>query len=54
MSTVGYPTDVGVVDLEVVSEALSVLELAGVVKRPDSGTEFKPECFVNGDIARLA
>jgi len=54
LSTVGYPADVGVVDLEVVSETLGVLELAGVVKKPDSGAGFKPEYFVNASIARLA
>jgi len=43
----------GVVGLGVVSETLGVLELAGVVKKPDSGTGFKPEYFVNASIARL-
>ena len=46
LDTVGYPTDPSVVDLQVVAETLGVLELAGVVKKPDSG-EFKPEYFVN-------
>jgi len=50
LSAVDYPTDVGVVDLEVVSETLGVLASSGVIKRPDSG--FKPEYFVNASIAR--
>jgi len=44
---------VGVVDLKVVSETLGVLELAGVVKKPNPGARFKPEYFVNGNIACL-
>ena len=35
------------VDLKVVSETLGVLELAGVVEKPDSGAGFKPEIFVD-------
>ena len=54
LSTVDYPTDVGVVDLNVVSGTLDILESAGVVKKPDSGARFKPEYFVNVNIARLA
>jgi len=37
LGTVGYPTDPSVVDLEVVAETLGVLELVGVVRKPDSG-----------------
>jgi hypothetical protein len=54
LSTVEYPADVGVVDLEVISKTLGILELAGVVKRADLETGFKPEYFVNANIARLA
>ena len=47
LNTVGYPTDPSVVDLEVVAKTLGILELAGVVKKPESGAGFKPEYFVN-------
>ena len=34
-------------DLEVVAKTLGILELAGLVKKPESGAGFKPEYFVN-------
>lgn len=48
--TVGYPSDCGTLSRRVILDTLSVLEKAGVVKKPDTG--FSVESFVHG-IARL-
>jgi len=51
LATVGYPDEVGLVDLKVIVQTLDILDQAGVVHRPQEG--FEPEQFANGEIARF-
>ncbi|GJJ08687.1 hypothetical protein Clacol_002906 [Clathrus columnatus] len=51
LSTVGYPSDCGSISRDVIMKTLSVLEKAGVVKRPETGYDVND--FVNAQIARL-
>ncbi|KAF7327648.1 hypothetical protein MKEN_00344200 [Mycena kentingensis (nom. inval.)] len=51
LKTVEYPTECAAIPTKVISETLSVLEKAGVVKAPEGG--FKVEQFVNADVVKL-
>lgn len=51
MKTVGYPSSCSAIETKVITDTLSLLEKAGVVKSPDEG--FKIEDFVDTSVAQL-
>ncbi|KAF4614031.1 hypothetical protein D9613_007657 [Agrocybe pediades] len=51
LKTVSYPQDCSEIPTNVITDTLSVLERAGVVKRPDNG--FDIDSFVNKEVVKL-
>ncbi|KAF8150659.1 hypothetical protein B0H34DRAFT_665420 [Crassisporium funariophilum] len=51
LKTVSYPQDCSVIPTAVIQDTLSVLEKAGVVKRPEGG--FNVDAFVERKVAKL-
>lgn len=52
LETVDYPSDIREVKESVVRDTLSILEQAGVVKKPETG-EWEVETFVDSEVAKL-
>jgi len=51
LKTVGYPQSCSEIPTKVISDTISVLEKAGVIKQPEGG--FNAEFFVNKDVVKL-